>query len=251
MAEATAAGGALALTDAARTLTDEEVWDVGTALGRLDPETRSLVATALLLPEHQRQALQLRLAALPEKKLEARDGPTDPAIAKVTEVAVSGGAPYYAGILPRGLAETRSYEVGDARSQWFYVLKCSWCGRVAITQAGNGDTPVGWAREHKWSTPASGRQRWGTMSVPGAWAVRSRPRSPTALPMRRGDAPLGRTGGKRQPCGPPGRCPGAVPERCSGRPQRTPAGSKGDQTRRGKGADEGADAGGEGWRAVR
>ena len=72
------------------------------------------------------------------------------------------------------------------------------------------------------------------MSVPGAWAVRSRPRSPTALPMRRGDAPLGRTGGKRQPCGPPGRCPGAVPERCSGRPQRTPAGSKGDQTKRGK-----------------
>ena len=166
MAEATAAGGALALTDAARTLTDEEVWDVGTALGRLDPETRSLVATALLLPVHQRQALQLRLAALPEKKLEARDGPTDPAIAKVTEVAVSGGAPYYAGILPRGLAETRSYEVGDARSQWFYVLKCSWCGRVAITQAGNGDTPVGWARKHKWSTPASGRQRWARCRCP-------------------------------------------------------------------------------------
>jgi len=117
------------------------------------------VATALLLPEHQRQALQVRLAALPEKRSEARDGPTDPAIAKVTEVAVSGGAPYYAGILPRGLAETRSYEVGGAKSHWFFVLKCSWCGRVAVTQAGNGDTPVGWAREHQWSVPASGRQR--------------------------------------------------------------------------------------------
>ena len=74
-----------------------------------------------------------------------------------------------------------------------------------------------------------------TMSVPGAWMVRGRPRSPTALPTRCGDALPRRTGGRRRPCGPPGRCPGAVPERCSGRPKGTPAGTRGDHKKRGKG----------------
>ena len=142
------------------------MWGVGTKLLRLEPETRSLVATALLLPEHQRQALQVRLAALPGQRSETREPATDPAIAKLTEVALGGEAPYYAGILPRGLSETRSYEVGGAKSHWFFVLKCSWCGRVAVTQAGNGDTPVGWAREHQWSVPASGRQRWARCRCP-------------------------------------------------------------------------------------
>ena len=170
MAEAGAADAVLALTDVATRLTDAEVWDLGSQLLQLEAEARSVVAVALLLPEPQRQALQVRLVGQPAPKAaarrQARDTATDPAVARVTEVALGGGAPYYDGSLPAGLAETRSYEVEGLRSHWFFVLKCSWCGRVAISRVGNGDTPVGWAREQGWSVPASGRQRWARCRCP-------------------------------------------------------------------------------------
>ena len=170
MAEPGAADAVLALTEEARPVTDAELWDLGSQLLQLEVEARSLVAVALLLPERQRQALQGRLVGQPAptaaRRPQARGAATDPAVARVTEVALSGGAPYYDGSLPAGLGETRSYELEGGRSQWFFVLKCSWCGRVAISRVGNGDTPVGWAREQGWTVPASGRQRWARCRCP-------------------------------------------------------------------------------------
>ena len=145
------------------TVTEEDLADLHTAICGVDHRTRGLVERVLRLPKWQQEDLQRRLPSAAGSAPEA--GP-DPAVARVTQLAVAGGVEDYDGPVPRNVVATTAIDLHGSTNAWFYVLKCSRCGAVAISTSGIGNTPVTWATERGWTTPSNGRRKWERCSCP-------------------------------------------------------------------------------------
>ena len=49
---------------------------------------------------------------------------------------------------------------------WFYILKCSYCRRIAVSSMGVGDGPTSWAINHGWKRPTGGTKKWQRCRCP-------------------------------------------------------------------------------------
>ena len=92
-------------------------------------------------------------------ELDIKDGRDLEVVAELGRIAEAGGQDPLQMDLPFRVARTVEFNFGTG-NRWFYLLKCNGCNRMAVTQSGNGDGPVHWARKAGWSRPECGRQKW-------------------------------------------------------------------------------------------